>query len=257
MPEGVDGQRRGLRPPARPDLRARHRRRAEAQGDQLAAHARRQPAAGLRARGCSPARQPGQAGPAAGGLLEVPHLTARRVAGVQQRREARRALPGRSHGCGWQLSRPDDHVFECERCRRSHRVSVRGVCPTMGCGGKLAAGDARRADDHYRFLYRNMNPVPLTAREHTAQLIDRRGGRDPAAVRPRRGQRSVLLHDVRARRRRRRAAVGRAAQHAADHGELRAARRACRAADRLGGARRSPTRSAGRTTCPGSRTRRR
>src|SRR5262249_38050060 len=25
-------------------------------------------------------------------------------------------------------------------------------------------------DDHYRFLYRNLNPVPLAAKEHTAQL---------------------------------------------------------------------------------------
>ena len=59
--------------------------------------------------------------------------------------------------------------FECERCRRGSPASVRGVCTTLGCGGKLAPVTSA-GDDHYRYLYRNLNPVPMRAREHTAQL---------------------------------------------------------------------------------------
>jgi len=63
----------------------------------------------------------------------------------------------------------DDHVFECERCRRESPLSVLGVCTTLGCAGKLVPVTSA-GDDHYRHLYRNLNPVPMTAREHTAQL---------------------------------------------------------------------------------------
>ena len=92
------------------------------------------------------------------------------------------------------------------------------------------------ADDHYRYLYRNLNPVPMNAREHTAQFIS-----DEAAEIQQEFVRgevcAVVLDDVRAGRGRRRAAVGDDAKHAADHGELRAASRACRTANRLGGTR--------------------
>ena len=64
----------------------------------------------------------------------------------------------------------DDHIFECERCRRESALSVRGVCTTLGCGGRLVSA-APADDDHYRYIYRNLNPVPLKAREHTAQLM--------------------------------------------------------------------------------------
>jgi ATP-dependent helicase YprA (DUF1998 family) len=64
----------------------------------------------------------------------------------------------------------DDSVFECELCRRQSPVSVRSVCPTLGCGGKLSPMSSA-GEDHYRYLYRHLNPVPLEAREHTAQLM--------------------------------------------------------------------------------------
>jgi ATP-dependent helicase YprA (DUF1998 family) len=63
----------------------------------------------------------------------------------------------------------DDRVFECERCRRASPLSVRGVCTTLACSGKLTPVTSA-SDDHYRYLYRNLNPVPMRAREHTAQL---------------------------------------------------------------------------------------
>ncbi|HEX6524820.1 MAG TPA: helicase-related protein [Streptosporangiaceae bacterium] len=63
----------------------------------------------------------------------------------------------------------DDTIFQCQHCHRVSPLSVRDVCPTLGCGGKLMPATPAD-DDHYRYLYRNLNPVPLKAREHTAQL---------------------------------------------------------------------------------------
>jgi ATP-dependent helicase YprA (DUF1998 family) len=60
-------------------------------------------------------------------------------------------------------------LYQCQQCRRISSVSVRGVCTTLGCSGTLAPV-TEIDDDHYRYLYQHLNPVPLTAREHTAQL---------------------------------------------------------------------------------------
>jgi DEAD/DEAH box helicase/Domain of unknown function (DUF1998)/Helicase conserved C-terminal domain len=62
--------------------------------------------------------------------------------------------------------------FQCSTCRRLAPVSVRGVCPTLGCQGKLTpwtVPDEESDTDHYRLLYRSMLPIPLVAKEHTAQ----------------------------------------------------------------------------------------
>ena len=66
------------------------------------------------------------------------------------------------------LSGGGSDLWRCSLCRRVTTVALRGVCPTLGCAGELVAG---RADDdsHYRALYRQTAPVPLVAREHTAQ----------------------------------------------------------------------------------------
>ena len=64
---------------------------------------------------------------------------------------------------------PADPVWRCEQCRRVAPVSVRDVCPTLSCDGKLVPA-VSAIDGHYRHLYRTVNPVPLVAREHTAQL---------------------------------------------------------------------------------------
>jgi rubrerythrin len=64
-------------------------------------------------------------------------------------------------------------IYRCDRCRRLSASSVRGVCTTMGCIGTLEpyrVPAVEEDNDHYRFLYRRLNPVPLAAREHTAQL---------------------------------------------------------------------------------------
>jgi ATP-dependent helicase YprA (DUF1998 family) len=68
---------------------------------------------------------------------------------------------------------PSDVMYRCQQCRRLASVSVRGVCATIGCDGtleKYSVPAAAEDDDHYRYLYRSLNPVPLSASEHTGQL---------------------------------------------------------------------------------------
>ncbi len=68
---------------------------------------------------------------------------------------------------------PDDLMYRCQQCRRLASASVRGVCTTIGCAGTLEEyriPGPREDDDHYRHLYRSLNPVPLRASEHTGQL---------------------------------------------------------------------------------------
>ncbi|EXG82024.1 DEAD/DEAH box helicase [Cryptosporangium arvum] len=61
-------------------------------------------------------------------------------------------------------------LFRCDRCARLAPTSVRQVCPALGCSGALQAWSPDdEDDDHYRTLYRSMDPVPLHAMEHTAQ----------------------------------------------------------------------------------------
>jgi ATP-dependent helicase YprA (DUF1998 family) len=60
-------------------------------------------------------------------------------------------------------------LYQCDLCRRVTAVSLRGVCPTLACSGRLVPARADSDEDHYRTLYRQTAPVSLTAREHTAQ----------------------------------------------------------------------------------------
>ncbi|WP_160050509.1 DEAD/DEAH box helicase [Nocardiopsis sp. FR4] len=72
---------------------------------------------------------------------------------------------------------PGSAPYQCDGCRRLHPVSVRGVCPTLNCTGTLVpyeVPDPDKDEDHYRQLYRNLNPVTLAAEEHTAQWSSER-----------------------------------------------------------------------------------
>ncbi|PZQ88273.1 MAG: DEAD/DEAH box helicase [Leifsonia xyli] len=63
-------------------------------------------------------------------------------------------------------------ISRCERCRSISFHNVRGMCPTYRCAGTLEAWrlpDAARDEDHFRTIYREPRPIPLTAKEHTAQ----------------------------------------------------------------------------------------
>ena len=133
------------------------------------------------------------------------------------------------------LWRGGSDLWQCTLCRRVTAAALRGVCPTLGCAGELVAG---RADDdsHYRALYRQTAPVPLVAREHTAQWT----GLEASDIQQRflagAGQCAELFHHVRARRRRRSPFRGAAAEHAADHRQLHPAGRAGGAPQRYRGA---------------------
>jgi hypothetical protein len=67
---------------------------------------------------------------------------------------------------------PGEPLFRCSVCQSIATRSLAGVCPTMRCPGTLASYTLPApANDtnHYRALYRTMTPVPLSAKEHTAQ----------------------------------------------------------------------------------------
>jgi len=63
-------------------------------------------------------------------------------------------------------------VYRCSRCRRLSHINVRGICPAYRCDGTLEPVDAAApgwVQNHYRHLYQGLEPIPLSAQEHTAQ----------------------------------------------------------------------------------------
>jgi hypothetical protein len=68
------------------------------------------------------------------------------------------------------IPRSDGHLpFRCATCQQLTWRSVRGVCPTLRCGGQLVV-EREPAANHYRDLYEGLQPLPLVVREHTGQL---------------------------------------------------------------------------------------
>jgi hypothetical protein len=70
--------------------------------------------------------------------------------------------------------RPGGPWYFCPNCQQWSAFNVLGVCPSFRCTGRLEPSDpaARLADHHYRrtFSLPEQAPIPLAAREHTAQL---------------------------------------------------------------------------------------
>lgn len=67
-----------------------------------------------------------------------------------------------------------NEAFRCDTCGRVTARNLAGVCPAWKCRGTLKSVDAARlADNHYYELYTTINPVPMVAREHTAQINNR------------------------------------------------------------------------------------
>jgi hypothetical protein len=62
----------------------------------------------------------------------------------------------------------------CPACQQWTPFNVLGICPSFRCAGRLEPADPAvlLAENHYRWIYSRPGegPVPLTAREHTAQL---------------------------------------------------------------------------------------
>lgn len=62
--------------------------------------------------------------------------------------------------------------YECNRCRRITPRSVRGICTSMRCEGRLVPftpPTLETDENHYRYVYRTLRAAPLAAKEHTAQ----------------------------------------------------------------------------------------
>lgn len=65
----------------------------------------------------------------------------------------------------------DEPTWRCDTCGTVASFPFEAVCPMSRCSGALRAYSLeRRTDNHYFNLYTTMNPVPLSVREHTAQL---------------------------------------------------------------------------------------
>lgn len=62
----------------------------------------------------------------------------------------------------------DESVWCCNRCGTICYHNVRGVCPRYRCAGRLEKY-VGEVDNHYQHLYRTLLPIPLSAKEHTAQ----------------------------------------------------------------------------------------
>lgn len=66
----------------------------------------------------------------------------------------------------------ENPLWACDVCNKITPFNVRSVCPTYRCTGDLQEWllPLPESDsDHYRHLFRNIQLVPLTAKEHTAQ----------------------------------------------------------------------------------------
>jgi len=63
-------------------------------------------------------------------------------------------------------------IHQCDRCHAISYGNVKGICPAYHCEGILHPVNTSNGDwaqNHYRYLYRSLVPVPLQAEEHTAQ----------------------------------------------------------------------------------------
>jgi hypothetical protein len=90
---------------------------------------------------------------------------------------SKQLAPGQA---GWQLKWDDIGFstrgpwFVCTKCNQWSPSSVLQICPSFRCDGLLEPADPgdRLGENHYRRSYAHpeQRPVPLTSREHTAQL---------------------------------------------------------------------------------------
>lgn len=62
--------------------------------------------------------------------------------------------------------------YRCNTCRALTTLSVHGLCPRYRCTGTLQPWQPTPDEwhsNHYRYLYEQLEPIPLRVKEHTAQ----------------------------------------------------------------------------------------
>lgn len=71
----------------------------------------------------------------------------------------------------------DIPLYKCSVCGSISQHNLHGICPSFRCPGILARvdSDVEFADNHYRYLYSNMELVSILAQEHTAQITSAEG----------------------------------------------------------------------------------
>jgi len=67
-------------------------------------------------------------------------------------------------------------IYKCNACGNLTHMSLKEICPTYKCPGKLypVNPDTEFKDNHYRYLYER-DPIPITVSEHTAQITNQAG----------------------------------------------------------------------------------
>lgn len=72
------------------------------------------------------------------------------------------------------LNNDSSDVFICDKCGTISVYSVKNICPTFNCSGRLVKTEIKNRQDvlnnHYRYLYSQIFPEKMTSHEHTAQL---------------------------------------------------------------------------------------
>ena len=78
----------------------------------------------------------------------------------------------------FRLLRAEDTLYRCKQCGKVFSYAFGDQCPEMKCEGELetvAAGELQTAP-YYGGLYADSKLIPMTAREHTAQLSSQTAG---------------------------------------------------------------------------------
>jgi len=77
----------------------------------------------------------------------------------------------------WQIIQEEqnDSLFICDKCGLLSPVSIRGICPTFNCNGRLGPLNSsprkkETMENHYRYSYTHFSPLKMAIHEHTAQL---------------------------------------------------------------------------------------
>ena len=70
-----------------------------------------------------------------------------------------------------------DTLYKCDTCGNLNHLSLKEVCPTYRCPGNLKPINplVEFGENHYRYLYEGLTPIPIDVHEHTAQITNQEG----------------------------------------------------------------------------------